>query len=368
MKNKFKVLFCTVLIIGCVGIFAGCGSEKVDLNQCVNYSFVGWDGYGEVTTDFDSSALENALGKDISLITYTDITKRIDGEWDTTNDLSNGDEINFKWNISKEDEKLIKKEYKIKLEYEDFTVTVEDLKDTSEFDVREGLEVKFTGVSPNGCASVKCNYEGLIATVDKASGLSNGDEIIITLEPEYLDGNLEDICKENDIPLIEETTLTYTVEGLNSYVVSAEDIPSEIMDIIDNTAVEMINELYQESECDTYDRGSFFVQYYKHYNFTNIELDKVYVKAAENNQPNKVYLIYKATYEDHGIQETYFSVDFTSITDSINGLTEEDIKDTAAYSVAGQYDYVENPETECKFAGMGEEKLQQYLDGKGVQR
>lgn len=369
MNNKLKLLFSMILVVGTIMMLSGCGARKVNLNDCIDYSFEGWDGYGEVVSSVDDTLLRTAMGTESLFSDYLDICSKIEGNWDVTEDLCNGDEITYKWNIDKEDIKAIKKKYKIKLEYKDFTVTVKDLKDVSEFDVRDGLDVSFSGVAPNGTAHVVCNFQDLTATIDNPSGLSNGDEITITLEPKYLDGNLKEICKINKIPFIEETEIRYTVEGLSSYVTSPEEIPSDVMEIMKAIAEEKINKLYEQSECDTYNRGSWFINYYKHHDFKNVSFDNVYIKAAEpreyNSQPNRVYLVYKITYEDHGSQDAYLSVYFSGITDSNSGLTEKDIEE-AASRVDGQNNYIENPDTQCKYMGYSKDELNSYLENNGV--
>ena len=186
--------------------------------------------------------------------------------------------------------------------------------------------------------------------------------VTVTLAPEYLDKTMEEICAKNAIPIITKTEYEYTVEGLPAYVSTVEEIPEKAMEIMKTNAEKLIwSEHKDENECATFKRGSWWITYYTHCDFTKLEFERAYVTPSDSYNRGRVYLIYKATYEDHGIQETYFSVYFSNVKNSVEGLKEDDFE-VYSTNMQGRYYELKNDDTQCEMLGMTYDDLLKFLE------
>ena len=74
----------------------------------------------------------------------------------------------------------------VKVKYTDITYTVSGLASVNTFDAFDGVDVEFSGISPDGRATVNslptaAEAQGLYYTLDENSGLSNGDTVTLTV-------------------------------------------------------------------------------------------------------------------------------------------------------------------------------------------
>ena len=323
--KKFKLGLLMLTMAGAFSLFTGCGAKKIDLNDYVTYEFKGYDGYGMVTKHFDTEAFEEDLGdlddEEFYGMGALAIESVIDGDFEDDNhSLSNGDKIEFKWDISDNDAKAVKQKLKVNLKYSDFSAKVEGLTDPSEFDIAEHLTIDVSGYAPNGKLSVSTNLTGFDVKADKSTELSNVDEVTITIAPKQLDQTMEEVCAANYIPVF-DGEYKYTVEGLHSYVTTAAEIPTDVLDIMKTKGEEIIKDNQEDScDCDT----SLYPEFVDHKNFDTYELVAIGVTPYSNS--NRVYLIYKTNYSVHGDVETYNAVYFDGVVDSNEGLTDADIR------------------------------------------
>jgi hypothetical protein len=314
------------VFIGTMLMFTGCGAEKIDLNEFVTVETQGYDGYGTGKAEFDSGKLEEALmanGVDVS--GTLNVIMAVSGAADKLDKLSNGDEIEYKWNIDKTAVKTFKKKYKILLCYKDFSTKVEGLKDPAEFNLGDYLDISVNGVAPKGSLYVKTSLNGFIVEADKKDGLSNGDEVTITVKPQMLDANVEELCAQNQIPVF-DGTYKYTVEGLHNYVTSVSEIPSDVFEIMKKKSEEALEEAKEDGcgQCD-----GLFGNVYRHRNYDSYKLVSVGISDAAGDglyDLNSVIMVYELSFSVHGDVKTYAYTEFKGVVDSNEGLSEDDFK------------------------------------------
>lgn len=276
MKNKKKAIIigiiaaavllvaCLVLIIG-VSILIAFRKPTIDINKYVTIESEGYDGYGNVTYTIDQSGLKSdyrdvckfskGLKNAIEDNTYSDMLEfglsvygiNVNNNRDAvdlfclwflenaqlsqSSGVSNGDTVTFSWNLSDSDEeekevKKVAKMFGVKIKYSDIEYKVDNLKEVPSFDPFDGVEVSFSGMSPNGRALL-ANYpeNGLWYSIDKSNGLKNGDEITVSVEAPYgMDSYIRSYEKKPS-----DTSKTYKVEDLPEYITSASQISSEVL-------------------------------------------------------------------------------------------------------------------------------------------
>ena len=145
-----------------------------------------------------------------------------------SSDLSNGDTVVFAWALSDGDKELLEELFGVKIKFgEPKEFTVEGLEEPEKIDPFEGVEVTFSGIAPNGEATLDASngpescqslYE-----LDPQEGLSNGDTVTLYLDRD----DVNEYLTENYGVVVSETSKTYTVEGLASYAASLDEIPEE---------------------------------------------------------------------------------------------------------------------------------------------
>ena len=221
MNGRKAVRFTVIAImLLAVCMLTGCGTETISLNEYVNYEFKGYDSVGTVSWDFSgkaitdiANAVSNQKMNDLQTqIAFGEINDAIKGNFDKTTNLSNGETIKFVWNIEPERASSIKKNYHIDLKYSDITVTVEGLEAIPTFDAFSDMEVTYHGFDGYGTCEVVSGKKGITFSVDRESGLKNGDTITVSVN----ETAEECFNKLKEIPLAAEKT--YTVSGLTAII------------------------------------------------------------------------------------------------------------------------------------------------------
>ena len=326
--KKSKLGLVIGAFIGVMLTFTGCGAEKIDLNEFVTIETQGYDGNGKGTVNFDSGKLEEALmAKGVDPYGLLNIESAVSGDADKENGLSNGDNIEFKWNIDKAAVKTFKKKYKINLCYKDFTTKVEGLKDPADFDLGEYLDISVKGVAPKGELYVSTKLTGFKVEADKTKDLSNGDEVTITVSPQMLDANMEELCVQNEIPVF-DGTYKYTVEGLHNYVTSVKEIPSDVFEILKKKSDEAF-EKAKKDDCSPC--SDPYGNLYRHRNYDSYKLVAVGIADPSDTglySGNSVIMVYELSYSVHGDIKTYAYTEFKGIVDSNEGLSEDSFMTT----------------------------------------
>lgn len=227
-------------------------TSTINLNDFVTIEVEGYDGYGTAMISIDWDAMKAKYGDKVkftkeakeemgALGGFLDGVSAFDGlrgsiyvSLDTDEDLSNGDEIHYTWDIDDELFKYVS----CKLKYTEGTYTVEGLEEAQTFDPFADLTVTFEGISTNGQLNI--NYSGQELSPydfssDTAYGLANGDTVTITLD-EYM----VEYCLEELGMLPSVTEKTYTVEGLSEYITDFSSIPQEFLDSLKKEAEDAI--------------------------------------------------------------------------------------------------------------------------------
>lgn len=278
-------------------IFTGCGKITINANDYLTIDASGFDTAGKASYHFDSEKLVNdnlkAFGlENSSDMEYLEALGRIElglnGKLDKADELSNGDEITFKWKTSGLEE--LEEKYKIKLEFSDKTFTVEGLEEPQEFDPFKYVNVTFSGIAPDGKAVIKCNSDipvKLDFRADKTGGMSNGDTVKITANA-YYGNDLKEYCFENGyVPTCEEKE--YVVEGLAGYIQTLDEIPEDAYKKMDYHAQDLLKAHIANTEDEGY--------------LSKVELLGNYLLTPKDSsiyvsKKNYLYYIYKVTFND----------------------------------------------------------------------
>ena len=326
MKRKFVLLI--AMIFG-VMLLSGCG-KKVDLNKYVEVEITGYNGYGKATVVWN----DEALRADFKDLEFTDPNMKIvygtpigyvkdycvDYELSEDEGLENGDEIILKWdcNALKAEESA-----SVKLKCSDIKVAVNELEEIQEFDAFELIELEYSGIAPD--ASVKVNniasgdnkLANLSYTVDKKTGLKNGDVVTVSVR------NGEDVEYMIDVMggVPREISKSFKVEGVEYYA---------------NTLSEIISsDIYKKM--DTHARDLFATNVVKNWDnpdeLLGVELVGNYFLYPKNPlsysvSHNYVDFVYKITAYDRvtgGVFDYYWYCGFCDIMVLQDGTVSADI-------------------------------------------
>ncbi|MBP0957326.1 MAG: hypothetical protein J5997_08160 [Oscillospiraceae bacterium] len=296
MKAKdYGIILGAALSMGM--IFTGCGKTTINANDYLTINAEGFDTAGKASFYFDSEKLIDdnlkAFGlENSSDMEYLEALGRIelglDGKLDKTDELSNGDEVTFKWKVSGLEE--LEEKYKVKLEFSDKSFTVEGLEEPQEFDPFNYVKVYFDGIAPDGKVVIECSGDipvKLDFRADKASGLNNGDTVKITANA-YYGNDLKSYCFENGyVPTSDEKE--FIVEGLAGYIQSLDEIPEDAYKKMDYHAQDMLKAHIANTEDEGYLAG---VELLGNYLLTPKD-PSIYV-----SKKNYIYYIYKVNFTD----------------------------------------------------------------------
>ena len=257
-----------ILPIAAVAVVAAGGwafanrTPTIDVSKYMTFSADGYNTVGKLNVDFDTDKLEKDYGKQIATRfkkqmknlkddTYglssltaslydgyeTDLFVETcaNGSADKTKNLSNGDVVTYTWD---DNSKEAMEAFGVKVKYTDITYTVSGLASVNTFDAFDGVDVEFSGISPDGRATVNslptaAEAQGLYYTLDENSGLSNGDTVTLTVH-----SNRDDFsdCIDKYGAMPQATEKTFTVAGLNEYVTSADTLSDSVLVSLQNQA------------------------------------------------------------------------------------------------------------------------------------
>lgn len=262
--NPAKVL----VSIAAVAVVAAGGwafanlTPTIDVSKYMTLSADGYNTVGKLNISFDTEKLEKDYGKQIATRfkkqmknlkddTYglSSLTASLydgyeadlfaetcaTGSADKTKGLSNGDVVTYTWDDNSDE---AEEAFGVKVKYTDITYTVSGLASVNTFDAFDGVDVEFSGISPDGRATVNslptaAEAQGLYYTLDENSGLSNGDTVTLTVH-----SNRDDFsdCIDKYGAMPQATEKTFTVEGLNEYVTSADTLSDSVLVSLQNQA------------------------------------------------------------------------------------------------------------------------------------
>lgn len=296
----------------------------IDMDKYVEVTFYGYNGYGSATAEINwDKILEDYSSK----IKYTSEGRKIEDELgidpvhymqstislylDNYEHLSNGDEVQYVWNVDKE---ALSKALKCNVKYTDKTVQVSNLEEIGKFDPFEGVTVNFSGIEPDGEAWM--DYSGeLLSREDfeldvPDGGLKNGDTVTVILRNSDIDSYARSLGK---IP--SSTQKEYTVKGLGKYISKLSDVNESLLNDAKNNAEEIIrNEISgwsRDVKLDSIDYLGYYVQSMDDFDDKNM-LGVVY----------KLHSTISSDEEDAGVNQ-YYDVRFRNVV--INGSGDYEI-------------------------------------------
>ena len=237
-------------------------TPTIDVSKYMTLSADGYNTVGKLNIDFDTDKLEQDYGKQITTRFKKQMKNLKDdtfglssltaslydgceadlfaetcatGSADKTKNLSNGDVVTYTWDDNSDE---AEEAFGVKVKYTDITYTVSGLASVNTFDAFDGVDVEFSGISPDGRATVNslptaAEAQGLYYTLDENSGLSNGDTVTLTVH-----SNRDDFsdCIDKYGAMPQATEKTFTVEGLNEYVTSADTLSDSVLVSLQNQA------------------------------------------------------------------------------------------------------------------------------------
>lgn len=239
----------------------------IDLSKYVTITADGYNTVGTLDVTFDTDKLEQDYGKKLANNfkkalksdkkdnTYDlgDFTADLcdgyetelfadicaSGSADKTKGLSNGDVVTYTWYENEDEAEDV---FGVKVKYKDISYTVSGLTAVDTFDAFDGVDVEFSGISPNGTATVNTlptaeAGKGLYYTLDENHGLSNGDTVTLTVSSNRADFG-DCIEKYGAIP--KETQKTFAVKGLNEYVTSADNLSDSALTSLQSQAEDVL--------------------------------------------------------------------------------------------------------------------------------
>ena len=258
------ILGITVLTIVTIALIVGLFiwlyvPKTIDLNKYVYVEFDGYDTVGTAQVVFDEEKFwldygdkiefnHSAAARQFNNLYAALGNQPIEGflscihvNVSKTEGLSNDDIIYLEWNCN---DLQIENYFNYRIEYTEVEYIVDGLKEVHTFNPFENISISFSGISSNGQVLISNNssddiYSNLAFSVDKTSGLSNGDEIIISLETR--DGrDVITYCAEEYGLVPDELIKIYTVQELGHYVTQLNEIPEEILDAMNQQSQDAI--------------------------------------------------------------------------------------------------------------------------------
>ncbi len=342
---------------------AGCGSIEIDPSEYVNVSFEGYDTIGTANVEFDYKHFIRDYEEDLKLTsegkknsddleeeaekagfddTAADmLAVYIKGKLDKTDALSNGDKVNYEWEVDADE---VAKYFNCNLVLEDLSFTVKDLTEAEAFDPFEDFSVTFSGTAPNGYlqmssySSSKCSE--VYFEADKQDNLSNGDIVKITIYDAYTGSKGEAVaadCVKNSGKLPTVFEKEFTVSGLPSYVLSEADIAPDTLKKMQKQCEDVID-AYAASWSD------FSSLMGKHYLGMYVITPKEGISASNKAVYTLVYRIdcleeYTSKKGDlTKIVSTYYPIQFYDIVELEDGTQSLDLSNYRKSNNSWKYD------------------------------
>lgn len=264
IDKKWGLLIGAVVAV-CVGFFLLLAiiitiivwPKKVNLNDYVTVEFSGYDtvGYGKVVFDreaflekyegkikFSKKAQEYGISS-TGLYGYSPaemFADFISVKLSQSTNLSNGQEVTLVWNC---DDLDFGEVFNYDIKYKEKEYKVEGLEPVEMFDPFENLNVTFMGTSPQGMVNLEMKdyfdvYQYAYFNSSENSGLANGDVITVSF---CTVGDPIEYCTSNYGICPSITEKEYTVEGLEEYIRSLNQITTDGENAMVSQSVDLFN-------------------------------------------------------------------------------------------------------------------------------
>jgi len=278
--------------------------KKVNLNDYVTVEFSGYDSVGHGKVVFDREAfLEKYEGKikfskkaqeygisSTGLYGYSPaemFADFISVKLSQSSNLSNGQEVTLVWNC---DDLDFGEVFNYDIKYKEKAYKVEGLEPVEMFDPFENLNVTFMGTSPQGMVNLEMKdysdvYQYAYFNPSESYGLANGDVITVSF---CTAGDPIEYCTSNYGICPSVTEKEYTVEGLEEYIRSLNQITTDA----ENTLIAQCVDVFNAYVANNWDAGTVDSFLYQgSYLLTP--------KEGMGDYESKYYMVYKvnATWE-----------------------------------------------------------------------
>lgn len=253
MKRILSLVLAILMLSGLATVLSACGdsTKTYKLDDCIDVTFDGYDGYGMALIDFNDNVdkineeltkrLQKKLKKmdeeqKIAAALLFDggnvkVQHIVDPTLSGVTRLSNGEKLTVKLDVDNTMRAILDVDFTINRK----EVSVSGLKAIGEMpkkDVLEGISVNFSGIAPNASAYITCSADAdswvsSSVKLDRENGLKLGDTVTLSIDAD------EETIKEHFVNkgyLPEATEKTFTVSDISSYVLSASDIDSASLD------------------------------------------------------------------------------------------------------------------------------------------
>ncbi len=340
-NNKMiGIIACVVVLVVLVG-FLLTRKTTVDLNDYLTVEFSGYDTVGRASVTFDrekftkdfedkleldEKAVKKSKGRELLELysyfsgeEYCDLFLEgcVSGKLDKTNKLTNGDKVVYEWDCNDDD---ALEYFNVKLKYKDKEFKVEGLEKADTVNPFESIEVIFSGISPQGSATVEKTgsddiTRSIYFEVTPSNGLENGDVVKVKVNSA---GN-DDYYIEQYGAILSETEKEYTVEGLDSYAQSASEISTDMLEKMKKQAEDHFHSQTVSWEDEVSVTG---ITYLGNYFLSP--------KFSDRSNSNFLYLVYKVdtlfTNDKHSERLSfYYYTRFDNIMTLSDGTTSVDL-------------------------------------------
>lgn len=186
-KKMTGIIVVVAVLVIVVGIFLATRPKVINLEDYLEYSVDGYDGYGTIYANVNHEKLARDImdiaqkKKKNTIIDEDHLFQGIKlyAEATPTEGLSNGDEVEIIYTYNADD----LKNYGIKLKAKNKTITVEGLEEVKKVDIFKDLKLEFTGRAPeartNGTISVDVDGAVFSCSISPCENLDIGDEVTV---------------------------------------------------------------------------------------------------------------------------------------------------------------------------------------------
>ena len=258
--GKLALLAAALLLAAIILVIAlSARPHTINLEELVEVSFSGFDTVGSAYAKLDQERFGAALAKAWekrmlrrwSRVLFIACAKAVSLGLDRSEGLSNGDRVIVE--ISYDNDAL--DDYKIQYSGTSVSASAQGLTPLTEIDPFVGLEMQYSGISPNGQAELQHTgntsfFNTQDFCLDRSTGLKNGDVITVTVPEDY---NPYNVALSGY--LLTQTEKTFTVEGLPEYLDTFSAIPANTLDYLQQETQDLILASAARDYGDDYDLG-----------------------------------------------------------------------------------------------------------------
>lgn len=320
------ILAIVVIAVVALILFLALKLPTVRLNDYLIVEYSGYNTMGTASYRFDTEAFCRDYAETVqyqgagtsSFLTGEEqcqmlLRECVGGDLDRTSGLSNGEELTFVWNCNDD---MAKSMFGVNLSYKDLTISIDTLDEPQEIDPFANVELTYSGIGPNGEASLTNHSEesyasGLQFDLQPSTGLSNGDTITVSVAQADTEEGRAYYLRNYGITF-SQTQKEYTVVGLGSYVSKLSELSEDVL-------------TKMRSQCEDAIRAEAARTWSDGISLDSLSYQGSYLLTAKNPSDtrtnNMLYLVYQvqstANLPEDGVHESfsyYYAVRFDDLT------------------------------------------------------